>query len=167
MPRGKRTIHKAKKPPTKGRPSVYHPEEHPLLARRMTAEGKTLADIAEAIGINRSTITEWRETHPIFSAAIKLGREDATDRVERALIERATGYTYPSEKIVVVSGGQGMGSSVERVKITEHCPPDTAAAKFYLSNRRPEDWKEKSEVEITGDLASRLSLARERVKAKK
>jgi hypothetical protein len=118
----------------------------------MTGNGKTLADIAEHFGVNRDTITEWQIRHPEFSAAIELGREDASDAVERALFERARGYSHPAVKILTVSGGQGMGSSVEQIPYTEHYPPDPEAAKYWLKNRRPATWRDKQEVEHTGKL---------------
>ncbi len=156
----------AKTPKKVGRPSQYDADEHPKAARLLVGNGKTLADMAETFGVERHAITRWQEAHPEFRAAIELGRQDACDRVERALFERATGYTWPSEKIVVVSGGQGCGSSVERVPITEHVPPDPTAAKFWLNNRRPEAWRDKQEIEHSGSiavaLAERMSSARAR-----
>jgi transcriptional regulator with XRE-family HTH domain len=147
------------------RPTKYNAEEHPDLARKLTGMGKTQADMAEAFGVARSTIEEWINAHPAFSVAIKLGKEDASDRVERALLERAVGYSHPSEKIVVVSDGQGNGSHVERVDTTEHYPPDTAAAMAWLKNRRAKEWKDKQEVEITGldKLAEKLAAGRKRI----
>lgn len=142
---------KIKPPPKKtGRPSLYNPDEHPKAARLLTGNGKTLADLAESFGVARSTIEEWMAAHPEFSGAIKLGREDASAAVERALFQRATGYSHPAVKILAVSGGQGVGSSVEKVPYTEHYPPDTEAAKFWLKNRRPGEWKDKQEVEHGG-----------------
>jgi hypothetical protein len=32
----------------------------------------------------------------------------------------------------------------------EHVPPDPGAAKLWLTNRRPEEWREKSVTELTG-----------------
>lgn len=118
------------------------------------------------LGIAHSTFVRWLAEHPELSVQYKLGREDATDNVERALYERATGYTFPSEKIVVVSGGQGMGSSVERVDITEHYPPDPAALKLWLTNRRGKDWSDKQSIEHTvtvtpEEMAARRKRARD------
>jgi transposase-like protein len=150
---------KPPKKPKEGRPSLYSPEEHPKTARKVMGEGKTLGELSEVLGINRSTLDDWRKNHVEFSVMIEMGKNDATDRVERALYERATGYTYPSEKIVVVSGGQGMGSSVERVPIKEHCPPDPGAAIHWLKNRRPTEWKDKQEVEHSGKVSLEQILA--------
>ena len=39
----------------------------------------------------------------------------------------------------------------------EHFPPDVGAAKLWLLNRRPKDWRERREVEVTGTLEHRLA----------
>jgi hypothetical protein len=138
-----------------GRPLVYDAEHHPRLAREKTAEGKTLADLAQLFDVARSTIQKWQVEHTEFAVAIREGREDATDKVERALFERATGYSHPDEKILVVEG------AVERVDTVAHYPPDTKAAQLWLNNLRPDRWKDKQHVEhtINGDLADRLAKA--------
>jgi hypothetical protein len=38
----------------------------------------------------------------------------------------------------------------------EHLPPDVGAAKLWLLNRRPKEWRERREVEVTGTLEHRL-----------
>ncbi len=118
----------------------------------LTGQGKALHDLAEVFGVNRSTITEWRTNHPEFSAAILLGREDASDRVERALFERACGYSHPTVKPMAVSLGDGQGSRIELVQLTEQYPPDTAAALAWLKNRRPDQWRDRQEIAHTGTL---------------
>jgi hypothetical protein len=148
-----------------GRPSVYDTEQHPRLARELTGKGWTLADLAEAFDVARSTIQEWQANHTEFAVAIRLGREDATDKVERALFERATGYSHKEEKLLVVGGGQGMGAAVERHETVAHYPPDTKAAQLWLNNLRADRWKDKQHVEMTvnADLADRLTKAQERI----
>lgn len=137
---------------------MYDPEGHPKIARKIMGEGKTLGDLAEILGINRSTLDDWRINHADFSGMIELGREDATDRVERSLLERAVGYSHSAEKIVVVDG------FIERVKTTEHYPPEVSAIKYVLGNRRPKEWSEKSTLELTGieGLVRKLANARKR-----
>ena len=135
-----------------GRPSKYDRERHPVLARQLTGEGKTLADLAQLFEVNRDTIVEWKKNHVEFSVAVLAGREDATDKVERALYERATGYVAPVEKILVVDG------AIERVATTEHYPPETNAAKLWLLNMRGQGWKEKQEVQHTGSIVGGVML---------
>ncbi len=121
-------------------------------------------DIAEALGIGHATLERWLKDHPELRAQYALGREDATDHVERSLYERATGYSHPSEKIVVVSDGNNSGSHVERVEITEHYAPDPVSLKMWLTNRRNKQWADKTTVLVGEDRASRIAKARERAK---
>ena len=51
------------------------------------------------------------------------------------------GYTYDSEKLLVVQG------EVVREPIREHVPPDVRAAEFWLRNRRPDRWKDAKQLE--------------------
>lgn len=142
-----------------GRPTRYDEDEHPKIARKLTGEGKTCRDLAELFEVNPDTITEWQNKHPEFSVAIKLGREEACDKVERALMERAVGYSHEAVKILVVD------NEVVRENYTEHYPPETAAASLFLRNRRAKEWTDKTAVEHTGKVtletvAERLLKAR-------
>jgi transcriptional regulator with XRE-family HTH domain len=130
------------------------------VARIETGNGKTLADLAKALGVARSTVEEWIKIHPEFSAAIEQGRIDADDRVERALYERAVGYEHPEEKLLTVSQGAGMPSVVERHKVTAHYPPDPTALKFWLTNRRRARWSERSQLDVGGKLTLEQLLAK-------
>ena len=78
-----------------------------------------------------------------FSEAVIAGKDKADARVERALFGRAVGYTHESEKVFMNKG------KIVRAKVTEHVPADTGAALNWLKNRKPDAWREKSEVELT------------------
>ena len=155
---------KAKPPKGVGRATLYNPDEHPKVARQNFAEGHTVRRLSDIIGVSISTITIWAGTHAEFGAAIEMGREDATDKVERSLLEKAAGYTRKQEKLITVAGPVGTGSQVERHTVEEHYPADTGAAKFWLTNRRKKEWSDKSEVAMTGmeALVARLASARKR-----
>lgn len=160
-----------------GRPTDYNPDEHPAAVRALAAKWKPKTAIAEALGINRCTLDRWLVAHPELAAEYELGRDDAHDFTEKSLFERANGYSHPSEKIVVVTGPHGTGSSVERVEIIEHYPPDPASLRMWLNNRRPKDWQDKQTLAVdmrtvpaeemsTEELERRLALlAAEKAKA--
>jgi hypothetical protein len=135
-----------------GRPTAYNPEEHPKAARLLTGNGSTLIDLAESFGVAPSTIGEWRNAHPEFSASIELGRADQVKAVERALFQRATGFKCPAVKIMTVPQGMGLPSVIEKVEYTEHYPPDPESMKFFLKNKNPTEWREKQEVEHSGKM---------------
>ena len=75
-----------------GRPSKYNPEYHPKLAEAWAACGKTEVEIADKLEVSPATITNWKNEHPEFLAALKNGKELPDDQVERSLFERAIGY---------------------------------------------------------------------------
>jgi hypothetical protein len=94
-----------------------------------------MQEIAKQLEIHVSTLYRWRAEHPEFREALALGRHAADDRVEISLYHRAVGYTYPALRII-----QQNGKSVV-YEYMEHLPPDTSAAIFWLTNRRPQQWR--------------------------
>jgi hypothetical protein len=130
-----------------GRPTKYK-AEYCLTVEYMTRCGMTEAQIADKLDIHIDTIQEWKHVHPEFSESLKEGKEAPDDLVEKSLFTRATGYTFDSEKIVIVSDGKDVGSHWKRVPIKEHCPPDVTAQIFWLKNRRPEKWRDKQDIDV-------------------
>lgn len=149
---------------TLGRPTVYDPDTFPDSAEEAASNGATLTEIAQALGVTRSTVCLWMTQYDVFSDAIKRGRAAADERVEKALYQRALGYSHDSEKIVVVGGKDG--SYVERVPIVEHYPPEPAALRMWLHNRKPQEWRDKQELEVTGKLDLSVALTERLQKAK-
>lgn len=126
--------------PKRGHPTDYRPE-FTAQAEAMCLSGATDAEIAHALGVSTRTIYRWQAAHPEFCQAIKTGKEPADDRVERSLYHRAVGYSFEAERIVTVGG------KTEKVKYTEHVPPDTASMIFWLKNRRKDNWRDIQQYE--------------------
>ena len=95
------------------------------------------------LGVTERTLLNWKKDHPEFLEALKLGKENADDRVERSLYNRAVGYSFESVKVF-----QFQGAIIE-APITEHVPPDTTAGIFWLKNRRPDLWRDVKAIEGT------------------
>lgn len=76
---------------------------------------------------------------------LKVGKGVPDDRVERSLYQRAVGYGFQAVKIHNYLGAPVITEYVE------HVPPDPGAAKMWLTNRRPDEWREKSESKVTVD----------------
>ncbi|WMC11735.1 hypothetical protein PU634_05050 [Oceanimonas pelagia] len=125
--------------PAPGGFGVYR-REYSVIAFRFMLLGATMEDLASLIGVSKTTLYTWMDTHPEFSTAINNGRNTADANVASRLYQRAMGYTHEAEEIKVVDGG------IERVMTTKHYPPDPQSARFWLINRQPELWKEKVEV---------------------
>ena len=114
--------------------------------------------MADFFGVAIRTIERWTVEHEDFCRAIKDAKEVANARVERSLYQRAVGYTFDSEKIMQFQG------EVVRAETREHVPPDVTAQIFWLKNRKPEDWRDKQEldVKVTDKLAERVARAKAR-----
>jgi hypothetical protein len=55
--------------------------------------------------------------------------------------------------------------AVVETPYTEHYPPDATSMIFWLKNRKPEQWRDKQDVDVTiTDRAAALKAARERAK---
>ena len=127
-----------KQPRKPGRPTAYKDQFCQEAASRY-GEGATDIEVADALGIDVRTLYRWHHEHPEFRQASQLGKDAADARVERSLYNRAVGYSYDAVKIM-----QNNGRPVV-VPFREHVPPDTGAAIKWLSNRRPDEWRERME----------------------
>jgi hypothetical protein len=110
----------------------------------LAKNGATDADVAAALGVSIRTVWRWQVEHSAFCQALVVPPGAPDDRVERSLFQRSVGYTYDAEKVF-----QHNGQPV-RVPVTEHVPPDPGAAMKWLTNRRPDRWRDKQSLEHTG-----------------
>lgn len=129
-----------------GRPSKFKPE-FVEQAQKLAALGATDRDIADFFKVSEATLNRWKQTVPEFCESLKVGKGPADERVEQSLYRRAVGYTFDSEKVFQFQG------EIVRAKTVEHVPPDTTAAIFWLKNRKPQEWRDKQEVEHSGGVA--------------
>lgn len=134
-----------------GRPPSYHPGfDH--LAQQMIIINNTTANFADTFGASDSAIEQWMRDHPSFLRAIQRGKERADERVEKALIHRAMGYSHKSEKIFMNRDGR-----IVRARTVEQYPPDTKAAEVWLYNRRPDRWRARVDNGAGDDDASKAT----------
>mgnify|MGYP003655792909 CR=1 FL=1 len=124
-----------------GRPTKYK-AEYNKQAERLCKLGATDADLAEFFEVNEDTIHEWKKVHPKFSESIKDAKAEFDDNsVEKSLARRAMGFMRVKE----VFNPEGFKEMLQ-----EEVPPDTTACIFWLKNRKPKDWRDKQDHEITG-----------------
>jgi len=119
-----------------GRPTKFSKK----LAERiyfLTRKGLTDEEACFIVDISRETLYEWKDSGR-FSDALKDGKAQIDERVERCLLSRAMGYTHEEEKIFQYEG------KVVRAKTLKHYPPDPLACMMWLRNRKPKEWRENS-----------------------
>jgi hypothetical protein len=122
-----------------GRPSAFA-SEMMRQARFLCERGCTDVELAEFFGVCEKTLNNWKKAHPEFLQSLKEGKAVADSRVQRSLFKRATGYSHPD---VHFSNFQG---TITATPLTKHYPPDTTAAIFWLKNRRPDQWRDKVDL---------------------
>ena len=135
-----------------GRPTKYK-SEFSEQAGKLALLGFTNKDFATFFDVAVSTVDLWISKHEEFSGAIKQGREIADAEVAASLNKRARGFSYTetkSEDVINSETGRKTGEKVTTIK--KHVAPDTAAAFIWLKNRQPERWRDKREVQHSGDI---------------
>lgn len=148
----------------KGKWEKWIEPNHLLILGAWARDGLTDEDIAHNIGISRSTLKEWKKKIPAISATLNTNKAIADIRVENALFKKAIGCTVEEKVISKIKNPDGTVIETERT-VERELPPDTTAGIFWLKNRKPKDWRDKQEVELSGNvgMTDALKKARERV----
>jgi hypothetical protein len=126
-----------------GRPSKFKPE-FVAQAEKLAKLGATDIEIADFFEVDARTLYRWKGENEQFCQALKAGKSEADDRVERSLFARANGYEHDEIDIRVIGG------DIVQTPIRKFYPPDTTACIFWMKNRRPAEWREKIENVLTG-----------------
>lgn len=109
-----------------GRPTDYRPEMAEQ-AEKLCRLGATDKELAEFFGVTEQTVNNWKTSQPGFFESLKRGKILADAEVAHSLYSRALG--------------------------SEDYPPDTAACIFWLKNRQPTKWRDKTATEHSGRVA--------------
>lgn len=124
-----------------------HVKDKLVLVEGWARNGLTDEQIAHNLGIAYSTFRDYRDKHSALSSALKKGKEVVDLEVESALLKRALGYTYTEETTEQLPNG-----GIKTKTTTKHIPGDTTAQIFWLKNRKPNEWRDKKNVEHSGEM---------------
>lgn len=137
----------------KGKYEQWLTEEGLLQLEAWARNGLTDEQIAANIGISRSTLNEWKNRFSYISDTLKRGKEIVDIQVENALLKRALGYTYKETTREARFNPQTeQYEMVVTKEVTKEVVPDTTAQIFWLKNRKPEEWRDKKDVEHSGSV---------------
>ncbi|GAA0817690.1 transposase [Clostridium tertium] len=109
--------------------------------------GLTIEQISKNLGISKVTFYKYMNEHNELSERLKKGKEVIDIEVENALLKRALGYKYNE----VTKELTDEGLQVTKI-VTKEVQPDTTAQIFWLKNRKPEDWRDKKDIEHSGNV---------------
>jgi hypothetical protein len=127
-----------------GRPTSFRPE-FVEQAEKLCRLGATDAQMADFFDVCEDTINNWKIEHPEFFVSIKRGKLESDANVADRLYHRAMGYSHDAVKIFMPSGSD----KPVYAPYTEHYAPDTTAMIFWLKNRQPGQWRDKTENKTT------------------
>lgn len=126
-------------------------EEHKEMAIEMAAIGLMNQQVADVLGVTRETLYRTRKKDEAFERRFSNAKLKSDIEVTMSLRKRAIGFKEKSLKPVVVSDGNDCGSHVEYCETETYYPPDMSAAKFWLCNRNPKDWRMKQDYSVADD----------------
>jgi hypothetical protein len=144
----------------------YNPKTFPKRAEKYARDGLIDIQIAAKLGISHDTYYKYQKEHPEFSEAIKRGKSVIDQDVENALLKRALGYEYDEIRTEIFEDQNQAktgdkktdkaGTKKHVTKVTKKVLSDSTAAIFWLKNRRPDLWRDKQEVEHSGNVTLRI-----------
>ena len=144
----------------KGKYQEWLTEEGLLQLESWARDGLTDEQIASNMGIGYSTLQTWKSKYQDIQDTLKRGKEVVDIQVENALLKRALGYSYDEvtrERVLDYdqSTGQVVGSHMEITKtVKKEVQGDSTAQIFWLKNRRPEQWRDKRDVSVEGEIST-------------
>ena len=129
-------------------------------------DGLSNEQIAKNCGVNPDTLYSWKARFSEISEALARGKEIVDAEVENATHKAATGYTAQVRKTFKLRhvDYDDRGRKVREYETLEvgydevHVPANVNAQKFWLINRKPQQWRDKREYEgeATDDPLMRL-----------
>ena len=132
----------------KGKYEYWLTPEGLLQLEGWARDGLTNEQIAHNMGISRKTLQEWIKKYGDIGDTLKRSKEVVDLQVENALLKRALGYRY--DEITIENG-------IETKRVTKEVIPDTTAQIFWLKNRRPDKWRDKQDLQVSGALETEQS----------
>lgn len=149
----------------KGKYEYWLTPEGLLQLEGWARDGLTDKQIAEEkIGISERSFTSWKSKHSSISSALKKGKEVVDRQVENALLKKSLGFKETVRKAIKCKEVQY--DNGKRISEKEHIeyateevyvPPDTTAQIFWLKNRRPDKWRDKQDLQVSGALETEQS----------
>lgn len=129
-----------------GRPTEFTEKMREILLN-LAALGKTEQQMADICGVHISSITNWKKKDPEFFVSLKAARELADSKVEETLLNKALGNLTVEE---IHQGVDANGNVIDK-KVTKQIAPSDTAMIFWLKNRQPDRWREKTEHDVKID----------------
>ncbi|WP_142959622.1 helix-turn-helix domain-containing protein [Enterococcus faecalis] len=111
-------------------------------------DGLVDKQIAQNVGVSERTFTDWKKRFSSISSALKRGKEVVDRQVENALFKSAVGYEYTEITKELTDSGMKVTK-----RVTKQMAPNPTSAIFWLKNRKPDEWRDKKETQVSGEMS--------------
>lgn len=146
----------------KGKYEEWLKQENLIRLQGWAMDGLTDEQIAHNMGIAPATLYEWKKAYSEIAESLKKSKEVADRIIENALYERAKGIHKTLKKpikvkqVIYSQEGRKMAEKevIQYADEEVYYPPDVTAAIFWLKNRKPDEWRDKRQVEEHIELES-------------
>ncbi len=146
----------------RGRKNKYDTHVKPRLEEigHWCREGLTEEEICKRLGVSIASFCNYKNEFVELLEVLKVNKEIADYRVEDALYMRALGYEYDEEtfeefeleKPYLNGAGEWVRTELRLTKkVRKKQAPDVTAQIFWLKNRRPDVWRDRQQVEHSGE----------------
>lgn len=137
----------------KGKYEEWLEPEGLLKIEAWARDGLTDEQIAHNMGISVATLYNWKTKYLEILESLKRGKEVIDIEVENALLKRALGYKYTeTTKELITNPATNEQELVVTKTVEKEVVPDTTAQIFWLKNRKPNDWRDKQNIEVNGKI---------------
>lgn len=134
-------------------------EPHLEEISELRANGATIKEIAKRCNVSYSRFRDYVREESALSAAIKRPTDFLVKEIEDSLFKRAMGFEVTETKTSAETVGEGNNkrtkSKVE--KVVKHYIPDVTAQIFALKNLAPDKWKDRQDINHSGDAIENLA----------
>lgn len=117
-------------------------------------EGITDKELYDMLGVGHDTFYRWKKDIKEFSDTLQEGREKANGELLNRAFMLAMGHTQTVTEPMKVK--QGDYETIEMVTYEKHMQPNAAMMQFMLKNRMPNRYKDKHEVDVSGNVGVRI-----------
>lgn len=141
----------SKKAGRRGKYEDWLTEDGLLKVQGWARDGLSNEQIAHNMGITFQTLYKWQDKYSELREALKKGKEVVDREVENALLKRALGYEYDEvTQEPVTDKDTGITEMRVTKRVTKQIVPDVTAQIFWLKNRKPNEFRDKRDVDLSG-----------------
>jgi hypothetical protein len=131
-----------------GRPSKFEKINQKRF-KMLALSGWDDKQISAFFDINIATLHRWKLRNQKFCDTLKDWKKEADIKVEKSLYQRALGYDYEETTIEYIKIGEQQLPAEKTKTVKKQMAPDVTACIFWLKNRQPQDWRDKTEIDHT------------------